>query len=91
MATAFIFGGRDRYAPISDLYLFGRRQDIALQKSRTIIDERNHMRLWLAPVRHQGRSVWVGQISRDVGVKLTGRLWPPTTHVIAPDVDDARF
>lgn len=91
MFSAFVFGSRYRYAPISKLYLLEREHDLAFQKSRSVIDERNHMRLWLAPVLHEGKNVWLGQVSRDVGVKLTGRLWPPTTHVIDPDVDDARF
>lgn len=91
MTTAFIFGSRYRYAPISSLYAFNREHDLAFQKSRALIDERNHMRLWLAPVLSEGHPVWIGQISRDVGVKLSGRLWPPTTHVVDPDMDDARF
>ncbi len=91
MMTAFAFGSRYRYAPISALYVFGREQDLAFQKARDIIDERNHMRLWLAPVTVDGTNVWIGQVSRDVGVKLSGRFWPPTTHVVDPDMDDARF
>jgi hypothetical protein len=91
IATAFAFGSRYRYAPISGLYVFGRIQDMTFQKSRNIIDERNHIRLWRTAVSHRGEPVWIGHISRDVGVKLSGRVWPPTTHVIDPDVDDARF
>jgi len=88
---AFIFGSRYRYAPISGLYLFERIQDMTFQKSRAVIDERNHIRLWRAPVTYIGIPVWVGHISRDAGIKLSGRLWPPTTHVIDPAVDEARF
>jgi hypothetical protein len=91
MARDYLFGEPDRYAPVSALYAFGRAQDMAFQKARNVINERNHMRLWLAPVTHRGDPVWVGQISRDVGVKLTGHLWPLTTHVISPDVDDSRY
>jgi hypothetical protein len=91
VAGAFLFGGRYRYAPVSDLYVFDRAQDLAFQRARPTIVERNHMRLWLAPVRHEGRPVWLGQVSRDDGVKFSGRVWPPTTHVIDPDVDEARF
>lgn len=89
--SAFIFGSRYRYAPVSPLYLFGRQQDMSLQKARAVIDERNHLRLWRAPVTYQGIPVWVGQVSRDAGVKFSGRFWPPTTHVIDPAVDEARF
>jgi LssY C-terminus len=91
MAKDYLFGKPDRYAPVSALYAFGRLQDTTFQKSRNVINERNHMRLWLAPVAHRGEPVWVGQISRDVGVELTGHLWPLTTHVVGPDVDDARY
>lgn len=89
--SAFVFGSRYRYAPISGLYLFGRVQDMAFQKARALIDERNHIRLWRAPVSYIGMPVWVGHISRDAGIKLSGRVWPPTTHVIDPAVDEARF
>jgi len=88
---AFIFGSRYRYAPISGLYLFDREQDMTFQKARAVIDERNHIRLWRAPVTYIGIPVWVGHISRDAGIKLSGRVWPPTTHVIDPAVDEARF
>ena len=91
LVTAFLFGSRFRYAPVSPLYLFGRPQDTSFQKARAVIDERNHIRLWLAPVTHDGAPVWVGHVSRDAGIKLSGRLWPPTTHVIDPAVDEARF
>jgi hypothetical protein len=84
-----VLGGRYRYAPVSPLYLFGRRQDMALQKGRRDVNQRNHMRLWLAPVTSGGRPVWVGQISRDIGVRLTRRTF--TTHKIDPAVDETRW
>ena len=77
-----------RTSPISSLYLFGRRQDVALQKARSSVDERNHLRLWLSPWRYRGMEVWVGQISRDIGVRLSSRTL--VTHKIDPDVDEAR-
>ncbi len=77
-------------APVSSLFLFGRKQDIALQRARTSISQRNHMRLWLAPFRHQGRQVWVGQVSRDIGIKLTPKSPTLTTHIIDPEVDLTR-
>ena len=89
--SAFIFGSRYRYAPVSNLYVFGREQDMSFQKARAAIDERNHIRIWLAPVTMEGVPVWIGHISRDAGVKFSGRFWPPTTHVIDPAVDEARF
>jgi hypothetical protein len=77
------------YAPISNLYLYGRSQDVALQKARDNIHQRNHLRLWRSPMRYHGRLVWVGQISRDIGSRLTIHSPTFTTHKIDPDVDEA--
>ncbi|MBP0593922.1 LssY C-terminal domain-containing protein [Paraburkholderia sp. LEh10] len=77
-------------APVSDLYLFGRAQDLALQKARGDIHQRNHMRLWLSNMRYHDKLVWVGQISRDIGIRLTWHSSTFTTHKIDPDVDEAR-
>jgi hypothetical protein len=85
---SFLFGGRYRYSPVSALYVFGRAQDVAFQRARTSIHERNHLRLWLAPMRFEGRLVWIGQISRDIGVRFTWKTI--TTHKIDPDVDETR-
>jgi hypothetical protein len=87
---SFLQGKRYRYSPISPLYVYGRRQDIGWQKARGTINERNHMRFWLSPIRFRGKKVWVGQISRDIGVKFTLKSPTISTHVIDPDVDEAR-
>ena len=88
-AMSFLFGGRYRYSPVSALYVFGRPQDAAFQKARGSIHERNHLRIWLAPVRYAGKMVWAGQISRDIGVRFTTKTI--TTHKIDPDVDETRI
>ena len=85
-----IFGRRYRYSPMSALYFYGRPQDVGLQKARQTVDERNHLRLWLSPMRYKGMPVYVGQISRDIGVKLTTKSPTLTTHEIDPDIDEAR-
>ena len=77
-------------APVSSLYVFGRKQDVALQRARRSIAQRNHLRLWLAPYRFENRPVWIGQISRDIGVKVTPKSPTLTTHVIDPQVDATR-
>jgi hypothetical protein len=77
-------------APVSALYAFGRHHDVALQRGRATIAQRNHLRLWLAPFTYLGRPVWAGQISRDVGIKLTTASPTLTTHVIDPEVDESR-
>jgi hypothetical protein len=87
---AAISGDAYPVAPVSNLYLFGRSQDLALQRARASIAQRNHMRLWLAPFRFEGRPVWVGQVSRDIGIKLTPKSPTLTTHIIDPQVDATR-
>ena len=87
---SFLFGSRYRYSPVSPLYLFGREQDFARQKPRGNIHQRNHLRLWYSPWRFEGKPVFVGQISRDIGVRFAIDAWPPVTHKIDPDVDEAR-
>jgi len=87
---SFLVGGRYRYSPVSPLYFHGRRQDLAAQKARGNIHQRNHLRMWLTPLRFRGKNVWVGQISRDIGVKFTLKTPTLTTHVIDPNVDEAR-
>lgn len=87
---AFFSGGRYSYAPVSSLYLFGRGQDIALQKPRENIYRRNHLRLWLSPYRYLGKPVWIGQISRDIGVSFSTKNWWLSNHDIDREVDEAR-
>jgi uncharacterized protein YceK len=87
---SYLFGQRYIYSPVSPLYAFGRQQDIAFQKPRGSIHQRNHLRLWLTPFRFEDKEVWVGQISRDIGVKFTSKSKFLVTHVIDPDVDEAR-
>ena len=84
-----MFGRYYRTSPVSPLFLFGRGQDMAFQRARKTVDERNHLRLWLAPVTFQGQDVWIGQISRDIGVKLSSRTF--VTHRIDPVIDEARL
>jgi hypothetical protein len=59
-----------------------------LQKARASIDQRNHLRLWLTPMRYNGKPVFIGQISRDVGIRFTWKTI--TTHKIDADVDETR-
>jgi len=86
-ARAFIFRDEFLTSPVSPLYVFGRKEDVVVQKARSTINERVHARLWLTPYTFEGRRVWIGQVSRDIGVRLTDQTWNLTTHKIAPDVD----
>jgi len=85
---SFVGGGEYRYSPVSALYVFNRPQDVAFQRARSNIHERNHLRLWMSSARYEGKPVWLGQISRDIGVRFTKKTI--TTHKIDPDVDETR-
>jgi len=77
-----------KYAPVSPLYVYGRPQDAAFTKARKEIKGRSILRLWLAPMLFQGKTVWLGQVSRKVGVRSASR--PDETYRIDADLDDTR-
>ncbi|HVY55274.1 MAG TPA: LssY C-terminal domain-containing protein [Thermodesulfobacteriota bacterium] len=87
---AYFSGARYRTSPMSSIYVFKRAQDIGLQKARSTIHERNHLRLWLMPIRYKGMDVWIGSVSRDVGSYFTFRTPWLSAHAIDPDIDEAR-
>jgi hypothetical protein len=90
--AASVFSGRNySTAPVSNLFLWGRKQDLAFEKP---VDggasRRHHVRFWHSddPVL-DGRSLWIGAATFDEGVGVshyTGEV----THHIAPDVDAER-
>jgi hypothetical protein len=88
MMKSSLAGSDYRYSPVSALYVQGRAQDIALQRTRESINQRNHFRLWMTPMRFEGQPVWIGQISRDIGVRFTKKTI--TTHKIDANVDETR-
>ena len=53
---AFLFRNEYLNAPVSPLHVFGREQEVALQKARNNISLRNHLRLWLAPFTIDGHA-----------------------------------
>ena len=63
---------------------------MALQRARDSINERVHLRLWKTSLQLQGQTVWIGQVSRDIGVRFTLKTWNLSTHRIDPDVDESR-
>ncbi len=89
-AKAFLLESQYRYSPVSPLYLGGCQQGLALQRARVSLNQRLHLRLWPTSVRFGGQPVWIGQVSRDIGVRFTVKTWNLTTHKIDPDVDEAR-
>jgi LssY C-terminus len=78
-------------APVSNLYLFGRKEDLAFEQP--VGDDprqRHHVRFWRTPeVDFDGRPVWVGSAVYDQHVGLSRRTGQ-VTHVTAADVDAER-
>jgi len=78
-------------APVSNLFLFGRREDLAFEKPfGPDPSKRHHVRFWKAPtLDEQGRPLWFGAVTFDRSVGFshtTGQI----THHIAPDIDTER-
>jgi hypothetical protein len=77
-------------APVSSLYLFGRREDLAFeQEVGGSAKQRNHVRFWRAAELVDGRPLWLGAATFDRGVGLSHRTGQ-ITHHIGPDVDAER-
>ncbi len=78
-------------APVSSLYLWGRKEDLAFEQP--VGDnprKRHHVRFWRSEkIDADGRPVWMGSATYDERVGFshtTGQI----THHIAPDVDTER-
>ena len=85
-----IFKRKYPTAPMSNLYLYGRRQDYAFERPGSSVRERDHVRFWDTGQRgRDGRTIWIGGATRDCAVELSHTNFLPT-HKIAPDVDDER-
>src|SRR5712691_9982749 len=73
-------------APVSNLYVFGRVQDLAFEKPTNDVANRGHIRIWNTSTLITGQPVWVGAASYDSGIELSATNHLPTHH-IAPTVD----
>lgn len=80
----------DDDAPVSPLYLFGRRQDLAFEQPVPGGPRhRHHVRFWRWDKARDGLPVWFGSVTYDERAGLsytTGQV----THHISPDIDSER-
>jgi len=91
IAVDAVFKRPDPDAPVSNLYLFGRKEDIAFQQD---VDDnprkRHHVRFWQTNQTYgDDRPIWAGSAVFDERVGLS-RTTGQITHVTAPDVDAER-
>jgi LssY C-terminus len=77
--------------PMSTLYLFGRKQDFGYEMAEPIamVASRHHFRIWKAPFEWEGKEVWVGAGTHDIGFARDQRN-NGVTHKIDPAVDGER-
>lgn len=80
----------DQEAPVSPLYLFGRKEDLAFEQPVPGGPRhRHHVRFWRWSQERDGLPVWFGAATYDERAGLsytTGQV----THHIGPDVDAER-
>ena len=75
-------------APVSQLYLFGRPEDLAFQKMLNTFAERHHLRLWRSPATTSpGREIWLGAATHDIGWDIRPGV---VSHAIDPEIDSER-
>lgn len=75
-------------APVSDLYLFGRKEDLAFEKTLDTFNKRHHLRLWqTAATAPDGRPIWLAAATHDVGIDVHPGV---VSHATDPDLDDER-
>jgi hypothetical protein len=74
--------------PMSPLYLFGRTQDYGWAHAEpiSVVKTRNHLRIWKAPFTVNGKVLWVGAATHDIGFERDQRN-NGVTHKIDPDID----
>jgi len=75
--------------PMSEQLLDGQASDFGWQKGLNCVIRRDHLRIWSDALTWQGRSVWLGASTRDVGVRLS--LWNrELTHRVEANIDIER-
>jgi hypothetical protein len=91
IGTDTILKRPDDDAPVSSLYLFGRKEDLAFEQPvGNSPRHRHHVRLWkTAAASGDGRPKWIGAAVYDMKVGLS-RTTGQITHITAADVDVER-
>ncbi|MFY8220709.1 MAG: LssY C-terminal domain-containing protein [Pirellulales bacterium] len=79
------------HAPVSDLFLWGRKQDAAFEQPvGDSPKQRHHVRFWRSHDRDRtGRPLWLGAATYDERVEIS-RTTGGITHKISPNIDGER-
>jgi hypothetical protein len=91
IADSVLFHRPDPDAPVSKLFLFGRKQDLAFEKEvGSSAGRRQHVRWWQSnETDEEGKPSWIGSATYDIRAGLS-HLTKQITHHIDPDVDAQR-
>lgn len=75
-------------APISNLYLYNRPQDLAFEKMLNTFDMRHHLRLWRSGSKTaDGTEIWLGAAVHDTGIDIHPGV---VSHATSPNLDNER-
>lgn len=90
MRTVRAIAGDEGYgsAPVSQLYVYGRQEDLAFEKMLNTFTKRHHLRLWrTSKTTPEGREIWLGAATHDTGIDIHPGV---VSHAIDPDLDAER-
>jgi hypothetical protein len=85
-----VLGHKYSTAPVSNLYLYGRKEDMAFERPGRNVRQRDHIRIWnTGRNASDERPIWIGSVTKDTKIELAKTNHLPTHH-ISPDVDAER-
>jgi hypothetical protein len=74
----------DETAPVSNLYLWKRKEDLAFeQEVGKDASRRHHVRFWESTKQVNGRPLWLGSATFDTKVGFSHKTGLPTHHIDA--------
>lgn len=74
----------DETAPVSNLYLWKRKEDLAFeQEVGKDASHRHHVRFWESTKQVNGRSLWLGAVTFDKKIGFSHKTGLPTHHIDA--------
>ncbi|MDX1979204.1 MAG: LssY C-terminal domain-containing protein [Bryobacteraceae bacterium] len=72
--------------PMSRMKLYDRYADRQYQRGLNTYTKRHHLRIWKTGDEVEGKPVWVGAATHDIGLRFLWRRFH-MTHAIAPNID----
>jgi hypothetical protein len=84
LVTSVVLHRPDEKAPVSNLYLWKRKEDLAFeQQVGKDARRRHHVRFWESTKQINGRPVWLGSATFDTKIGISHKTGLPTHHIDA--------